>query len=105
MWYLKVFKPLLEHIVHTINTSLMVFKTKRIWNCSQQERLFKSVCHRTGTEIRIELVCCFLPQQIAAYFSVIVKIFEHPVNMLPVLVHFTSFHGTVLCPKKMSPPG
>ena len=27
MWYLKVFKPLLEHIVHTINTSLMVFKT------------------------------------------------------------------------------
>ena len=65
MWYLKVFKPLLEHIVHTINTSLMV-----------------------------------LPQQIAAYFSVIVKIFEHPVNMLPVLVHFTSFHGAVLCPKK-----
>ena len=52
------------------------------------------------TEIRIQLVCCFLPQQIAAYFSVIVKIFEHPVNMLLVLVHFTSFHGTVLCPKK-----
>ena len=26
--------------------------------------------------------------------------FEHPVNMLPVHVNFTSFHGTVLCPKK-----